>query len=171
MPDPIFSHRNLALIASAFLATGCSHLFSDNKSVKVYETLPVIPHGTGSYRLVIGGKSYGNVHAGEFIEIPEKGIVCLKTELELFGLAYIHVVPIREMSIKEFKIKIDSDSSFGDTFGLDRDRAGTTYVDKIKGDEIFFTEKRYKHGKNRYRLNLKLHTVEQIEKGELNGSD
>ena len=44
-----------------------------------------------------------------------------------------------------------------------------TYVDKIEGEEIFFIEHFYKRGQNRYRLNLKLHTLEMIEHGERNG--
>lgn len=149
------------LIASAFLVTSCSNLLSDNRSVKIYEALPMLPHGTGSYRLVIGGKSYSNVPGGNFIEIPERGIVCFKTE-PVIGVACIYVIPIRKTSIKEFRVKVESNSSFGDTFGLDRGRVETTYVDTIKGDEIFFTERFYKRGQNRYRLNLKLHTLEQI---------
>lgn len=158
------------LMGMTLATTSCSseRLFSDNKTVKVYQTLPLIPHGSDSYRLVIGGKSYHNVVGGSFEEIPEKGVVCLKTQPPM-GSAYIHVVPIRETPVKEFKIKIDGNSSFGDTFGMDRDSVGSTYVDKIEGDEIFFTEHFYKRGQNRYRLNLKLHTLEMIEHGERNG--
>ena len=160
-----------ALIANAFLATSCrsaEHLFSDNNSVKVYQTLSIIPHSYDSYRLVIGGKSYSNVIGGSFEEIREKGIVCFKTK-PVVGSAYIHVVPNRESSVKEFALKIDSKNSFGDTFGMGRNKSGSTYVDKIEGDDVVFTERFYRRGQNRYRLNLKLHTLEQIEKGERNG--
>ncbi len=158
------------MVCVAFFTTSCSseHLFSDNKLVKVYQSLPLIPHGYDSYRIVVGGKSYSNVPGGNFIEIPEKSIVCFKTQA-LMGEAYLHVVPNRASSVKEFKVKIESKSGFGDTFGLDRDSVGSTYVDKIEGEEIFFIEHFYKRGQNRYRLNLKLHTLEMIEHGERNG--
>jgi len=127
----------------------------------------MIPRGDESYRIVIAGKSYGSVYGGIYLEIPEKNLVCFRTE-PLIGASYLHVVPTRS-DFKEFKIKLEEDSSFGHSLGVDKDSVVSTYVDKIEGDEVFFIEHFWKRGQNRYCLNLKLHTLVQVEKGEHNG--
>ena len=91
----------------------------------------------------------------------------LRTEPRL-GASYLHVVPIHS-DFKEFEVKLGEDSSFGHSLGVAKDSVVSTYVDKIEGDQIFFTEHFWKRGQNRYRLNLKLHTLEMIEHGERNG--
>ena len=146
------------LTAVVLLATSCSSeiLSRDDKSVKVYT------HGDESYRIVIAGKSYRNLYGAGYLEIPEKNLICFRTEPRI-GASYLHVVPTRS-GLKEFKIKLKEDSSFGDSLGMGTNDVVSTYVDKIEGDEIFFTEHFWKRGQNRYRLNLKTHTLEQIEK-------
>lgn len=160
----------ISLLTGLILVTtscGSERLFKDNKTVKVYQTLPIIPHGSDSYRLVIGGKSYRDVYAGLYLEIPEKKLICFRTEPNI-GANYLHVVPLGS-DVKEFKVKLDNNSSFGHSFGMDTNDVYSTYVDKIEGDKIFFTEHFWKRGQNRYCLNLKLHTLVEVEKGERNG--
>src|SRR3954468_24345636 len=83
-------------------------LFSENKTVKVYQTLPIIPHGSDSYRLVIAGKSYHNVYAGSYLEIPGKKLICFRTEPPI-GASFLHVVPTGD-DFKEFEIKLGENS-------------------------------------------------------------
>ncbi len=158
-----------ALTALLFLTTSCrsANLIRDDKLVKVYQRLPLIPHGYDSYRIVIGGKSYRNVYGGGYLIIPERRLICFRTDPAI-GANYLYVVPIGD-DFKEFKIKVEEESSFGHSFGMEKNDVVSTYVDKIEGDEIFFTEHFWRRGQNRYRLNLKLHTLEQIEKGERYG--
>ncbi|HEY4248710.1 MAG TPA: hypothetical protein VGM64_17950 [Lacunisphaera sp.] len=163
-------HLFFVVIASVvLLSTGCGSeiLSRDEKSVKVYKSVSAIPHGYDSYRIVIAGKSYSDVYGGIYLEIPEKNLICFRTESRI-GASYLHVVPTRS-DFKEFKVKLEEDSSFGHSLGMEKNDVVSTYVDKIEGDEILFTEHFWKRGQNRYRLNLKLHTLEQIEKGEHNG--
>jgi hypothetical protein len=162
------------LMAALVFITGCcseqmvgERKLSNNSSVKEYMTLPIIPHAGESYRLEVNGKSYHNVCGSLYLAIPEKNLICFRTEPNI-GACYLHVVPTKP-DFKEFKIKLDKFSSFGHSLGLDKTNSFSTYVYKIEGDDIYFIERFYKRGQNRYRLDLDHHTLEIIEKGEIMG--
>jgi hypothetical protein len=163
-------HYLLVVIAMfLFDNEGCcsERLLRETKSVRLYQKLPLLPHASDSYRIEIMGKSYNYVYAGLFLEIPEKHLICFRTEPPL-GASYLHVVSTSSDS-EEFKIKLNNDSSFGDSLGRKKSDISSTYVDKIEGEEVFFTEHFWRRGQNRYRLNLRLHTLDQIENGERKG--
>lgn len=165
-PNHLF---HCAIAGLVFLATSChsESLLHDHKLVKVYQRLPVIPHGTDSYRIMFGGKSYNCVYGGSYLIIPEKGLICFRTEPPI-GASWLHLVPTGS-GAKEFKVKLGEESSFGHSLGMDKNDVVSTYVDKVEGDRIFFTEQFYKRGYNRYRLDLVKHTLVKIEEHETNG--
>jgi hypothetical protein len=136
-------------------------LNSSTNSVKIYITLSAIPNGGDSYRLELNGKSYHNVYSGLYLEIPEKHLICFRTEPNI-GADYFHVVPTKS-DFEEFKIKLDKENDFGHTLGVDKAAVGSTYVEKVEGDDIYFIERNsFRHEQHRYQLNLKLHTLKQL---------
>jgi hypothetical protein len=160
------------LIVVVFFMAGCcsetmlgEHKTSNNKSIREYQRPSIWSAGKPTDRLVFNGKSYIGCPVYHYLEVPEKHLLCFRTDTP-YGTAYFHVVPT-ESDFKGFRIKLDEDSSFGQTFGKDPNDVVSTWVVKIEGDDLYFVEHRgypnFILEWDFYRLNLKSHTLEELD--------
>jgi hypothetical protein len=153
----------LALVLLVALS-GCETLSSQDGEIRIYQSLPIIPHGSDTYRYEIRGKSYSGVNL-EYLRIPEKHIVVFQTDTLLDGLQ-LHVVPTSP-GIEEFKVKIVVSSPGAFPLGLGRPATDvtSTLVESIQGDIICFVTTMYSYKGKVWRtyLDLKNHALSETK--------
>ena len=125
-----------------------------------------IPHASETYSIEINGKVYDNLASGFYVRIPEKGLICFSTESAI-GSLVLHVVPVIS-GIPELQIKLPKEiSGFGSAFGSKKTDVGSTFIEAISGDLIYFTEKISSGVIGHYCLNLKEHTIAKVDASEI----
>lgn len=139
---------------------GCESLSQQDKEIRIYQSLPVIPHGSDTCRYEIHGKSYGGVNL-EYLRIPEKHIVVFQTDTLLSGQR-LHVVPLSP-GVPEFAVKIPVSSPGAFPLGLGNPPTdvSSTIVEAIQGNIILFRTTMYSYRGKVWHcyLDLKNHTL------------
>lgn len=157
----------MLFLCLAVVVSGCSTATKviDRDGVQVYERMSLIPHGSDSYSIRVGGTLYSNLTSGFYVTIPEKRLICFSTGSAFSGgeARYLHVVPTNDAS-KAFKIRLAPEmSGFSGNFGPKKEDAGSTYVDHINGDSIFFAEKISSGIIGHYCLDLAKQTLTKVQ--------
>jgi len=154
----------VAFLSVALLVSGCmtEETVFARDGVQVYQRLSVI--GTSAYSLRIGGVLYDNLTSGFYVSVPEKNLVCFTTVDLIGGSTYLHVVSTGDQG-RAFKIRLGPEiSGFSSALGSKQTDPGSTYVDHVIGESIYFTEKISSGIIGHYRLDLEKQTLTKIEK-------
>jgi hypothetical protein len=153
----------MLFLCLAAAVAGCSTAtkFIDRDGVQVYQRMSLIPYGTDSYSIRVGGTLYSNLTSDFYVTIPGKHLICFSTGSAFSGDEgrYLHVVPTNNEG-HAFKIRLTPEmSGFGSLLGPEKEDVGSTYVDHIDGDSVFFTEKISSGVIGHYRLDLGAQTL------------
>ena len=129
----------LAIFALCLPLTGCHApvLVRQDELVKIYERLPVLPHGYGDEILEINGRQFHHFFGPGYLRVPEMQAVMFLTSPD-GEKKILHVMPIS--GGRDFKIDL-GDTTFGTGFGQKKDEPDADYLDKIDGDKVTFVSR------------------------------
>ena len=161
--------RLLLLLALSSGLCGCRslQLVEQDERVKIYERLPLLPHGYDYEVLEFKGKRYPYLYSYSYVYVAElDGIIFATQRGE--GHVKLHFVPVHEG--REITVSEGEYYSFGVDLGRPRDNSDADYVESVSDEKVTFysppgpfMRRRGDTAGRRYMLDLRERTFSELE--------
>jgi hypothetical protein len=139
----------------AWLCTGCAafprDLVYQDETVRIYNGVSIVPHGTEANTLVVKGKSFAHLYSYRYVLIPEWNSIVFVTHRE-GGKYKVHIFDLNGGG----DTIIERDQPFGSKLG----RAEEAFLQSVAADTAIFVEKMFKGPDAVYRLNRATKTMQ-----------